>query len=77
MSIFDKLAKNMTSNGSSSNTTSRTSSTSSWNPQKVNWQCRYCGSRTGTWDNGVPKAGICQARGKVNNIPRPHDWKKI
>ena len=78
MSIFDKLAKSMTSGTSSSHSSSsRISSTSTIQRKQVTWQCRYCGSRTGTWDDGIPKAGICRARDKVNNMPRPHDWRKV
>lgn len=75
MSLLKKIASN------SSKPQLRSSSQTSGyvSPTKINWQCKYCGSRTGTWSNSSqpPKPGICLARGKVNNISRPHDWRKI
>ena len=44
-------------------------------PKQVLWQCRYCGQRHKS--SSAPKAGICNARGKVNGRPRPHEWHKV
>lgn len=82
MSLFRKLASELSgkNNKKSTYNTSYNEKNYSYNqPKEILWQCRCCGMRTVTWSNNRrgPKAGICRARGKVNGMTRPHEWRKI
>ena len=82
MSIFDKIAKNLTTSSNNTNTSStkKTSPATSYlssNEKPVTWQCRYCGRRTGMYGNRIPRSEICKARKSVNGRPNYCDWRKL
>lgn len=76
MSLFDKIASDLT--GRNKGNSSSYSSSGSSSSEKTVWQCYYCGQRCTTFGNSVPNAGICRERGKtVNGAPKPHEWHKV
>lgn len=81
MSLFDKLASELSGKKQTSSIRPSSAAKHSVNsPKQIWWQCRYCGRRTGTWSNSSkpPQAGICQTRGKTTTgFNKPHEWRKI
>lgn len=81
MSLFDKLASELSDKKQTTNIRASNSTSYSVNsPKQIHWQCRYCGRRTSTWSNSsqAPSQGICQGRGKTSTgFPKYHEWHKI